>query len=436
MKICKKKILDFSIDDLKTLFKQIKEEDNISSYLYEFEIIRKYISSRSLYLKKDLKKNFGSMYRDYLNLFYLIFYEITKKNIYRKNDLLDISILNTIYTLKKYINKRSGLFKKISCDLRNLELSLISSNSVNLNLNSLDQEFVYRHNTLKRESTKSIPVVILSPNPFSLYTGCIIRLCNYFNISIEAIIIRRFTLKRFIEECKRDGFIIILKKIFHKLIIKGDDNFSYSQVSLNYVFKKLSIADKNIKSVTKGSDIKMIYVNDFKKIDNNITPLKSKIALFTGGGIISETFINKFTKGIINLHVGNLPDYKGMDTVEAAILGGQFNSIALTSHLMAKNVDSGPILSKCIFSSNGYSEIGTIFNEVSALFPFMLIDSYLGVISGRYKKKIQTKEGKLHFTLNKELKYLVNKVLYKRSVNYNRPVLIKKLVGEILKNFS
>jgi len=77
--------------------------------------------------------------------------------------------------------------------------------------------------------------------------------------------------------------------------------------------------------------------------------------------------------------------YKGMDTTEATILEGHFNSITLTTHLMNKNVDSGPIISKYLFSADGYSKIGTIFNEVSSLFPFMLIDSYLGLCSKRYE---------------------------------------------------
>jgi methionyl-tRNA formyltransferase len=125
-----------------------------------------------------------------------------------------------------------------------------------------------------------------------------------------------------------------------------------------------------------------------------------------------------------------------MDTTEATILEGRFNSLALTTHLMTKKVDSGPILSKYIFSSDGYSQVGTIFNEVSALFPFMLIDSYLGLVSGRYEKKTQKNEGKLYFSLNKELKYLVNKVLYERSKNYNKPELIKNFVKQILSNLT
>jgi hypothetical protein len=266
-----------------------------------------------------------------------------------------------------------------------------------------------------------------------LYTGCVIKLCNHFSIPIEAIIVRRFSLRRFFEESKRDGYFYLLKKIFYKLILKGDDNLSYSEVSLKYVFEKLKIKNKNI---AKNKNVKLIYIDNFRELNNGVVSLKSKIALFTGGGIVSENFINKFKHGIINLHVGNLPKYKGMDTIEAEILEGHFNSVALTTHLMNKNVDSGPIISKYSFNTDGYSKIGTIFNEASSLFPFMLIDSYLGLCSKRYKKINQNNKGKLYFTLNRNLKNLVNKVLFVRSQNNNKPELIKNFVKNILKNFN
>jgi len=432
-----KNIKNLSLKDLNFLLEQLKKNNDISFCNDIIETIRKYISSKSRYLKKDLKKKFGSLYIDYLNLFNLIFSEILKKNYFIKDNLLDLNIINSILTLKSYINVNSILLKKISYEINKLKFYLLSlQEKSNFDKNSLNNEFIFNYNNLRQEAICLKSVVILSPSPFSLYAGCVIELCNHFSIPIEAIIIRKFSIKRFFEEAKRDGYINLLNKIFNKLIIKGDDNFSYSDVSLKYVFKNLKIKDKNIKNIAKNKNIKLINVNSFRDIDNNIASLKSNIALFTGGGIISKEVINKFSNGIINLHVGNLPQYKGMDTTEATILEGRFNSLALTTHLMNKKVDSGPILSKYIFNSDGYSQVGTIFNEASALFPFMLIDSYLGFVSGRYEKKIQNNEGKLYFSLNKELKYLVNKVLYERSKNYNKPELIKNFVKQILSNFT
>jgi hypothetical protein len=432
MNVYKKTILDLSVEDLKLILQHVKKDKN-ALFCYEvIEIIRKYISLKSRYLIKDLKKKFGTLYTDYLNLFHLIFLEVVKTNIFSKRGFLDVSIINSILSLKKSIKISSVLSKEIDSQLNKLRSYLSSLKNIDLNKDTYQQEFVFSYNTLKQESQNSKPVVILSPNPYSLYTGCVIKLCNHFSIPIEAVIVRKFSLKRFFEESKRDGYFFLLKKIFYKLILKGDDNLSYSEVSLKYVFKRLGLTNKNI---SKNRDIKLIYVDNFRTLNNSVLSLKSNIALFTGGGIVSQSYINKFKYGIINLHVGNLPKYKGMDTTEAAILEGHFNSTALTTHLMSKNVDAGPIILKYIFNVDGYSKIGTIFNEVSSLFPFMLIDSYLGLCSKRYEIINQDNKGKLYFTLNQDLKNLVNKVLFIRSQNNIKPELIKNTVNNILKNF-
>jgi hypothetical protein len=433
MNIDKRNISDLSPDDLKLILAHTKKKD-ISVFCYEgVEIIRKYVSLKSRYLLKDLKEKFGFLYLNYLNLFHLIFLEVVKKNLFRKETFLDISIINSILSLKKWTKISPVLLRKIDKELNNLESYLLSLKKISANKKGFKQKFIFNYSTLKKESKYSKSIIILSPNPYSLYTGCVIKLCNHFSIPIEAIIIRRFSLRRFFEESKRDGYFYLLKKIFYKLILKGDDNLSYSEVSLKYVFEKLKIKNKNI---AKNKNVKLIYIDNFRELNNGVVSLKSKIALFTGGGIVSENFINKFKHGIINLHVGNLPKYKGMDTIEAEILEGHFNSVALTTHLMNKNVDSGPIISKYSFNTDGYSKIGTIFNEASSLFPFMLIDSYLGLCSKRYKKINQNNKGKLYFTLNRNLKNLVNKVLFVRSQNNNKPELIKNFVKNILKNFN
>jgi methionyl-tRNA formyltransferase len=431
-----KNINNLSLTELNFLLEQLKKNNDVTFFFNNVETIRKYISRKSRYLKKDLKKKFGYLCVDYLNLFNLIFIEIIKKNFFRKNNLLDNSIINSILSLKKYVNKNSILFKEVDHEISKLKFYLLSlKKKSNLTENNFSQKFVFNYDNLRQESKYSKSVVILSPNPFSLYTGSIVELCNHFSIPIEAIVIRKFSIKRFFEESKRDGIFNLLKKIFNKLIIKGNDNLSYSEVSLKYIFKKLKIKNKNIKSMIKNKNIKIISVNNFKDLDNKIASLKSSIALFTGGGIVSETFINKFKDGVINLHVGNLPLYKGMDAIEATILDGNFSSIALTTHFMGRNVDSGPILSKYFFDSDGYSQVGSIFNEASSLFPFMLIDSYLGYCSGRYKKLDQNNEGKLYFTLQPKLKDLVNIILFFRSKNNNKPTLIKNFANNILKNF-
>lgn len=431
----KSRIIDFSPNDLKLLLELLKKNQNKRLCYENIEIIRKYISAKSLFLKKDLKKIFKNLYGDYLNFFNLIFMEVVSKKIFRnKEGFIDISIINSILSLKNNTNKTYIFHKNVNNQLKKLKFYLISIKK-KFEKKKNFEEFKFNYQILKKESSQARSIVILSPSPYSLYTGCVVQLCKHFSIPVEAIIIRKFSINRFFEETRRDGYLYLFRKIFNKLILNGNDNISHSEVSLKYVFNKLKIPNKNIKDVAKDENIKILEVDNFKILNKSFISLRSKIALFTGGGIISKDIIGNFHYGIINLHVGNLPKYKGMDTTEASILEGNFNSLALTTHLMEHKVDSGPILTKYIFSSEGYEKIGIMFNEISSLFPFMLVDAYLGLISKRYKKINQKKEGKLYFTLNKELKKLAEYVLLIRSKKNNKPVETKNFVNEILKNF-
>ena len=436
----KKKIFnDLNINDLnKIIFKLNKNIDDKYNH-YLIDIIRKYISLHSKRLKKKLKKNFSNLSEIYLGKLIFIFNKLLKdNNFYKKKNIIDIAIVNSMYSLSYFLPNSKNFKERLNNELNILKKYLIS---FNINKNDKNQyyhqqSFVFSKNVLSEEAKLASSVVIFSPSPYSLYTVIVVYLCNYFNIKIEAIVIRKFSFERFIEESRRDGYIKLLKKIFNKFILKGNDNLSKSDVSLKYVFEKLNIKTKNIIKFTKDHQIKILYVNNYKNLDPELVSLKSKIGLFTGGGIISENIIKLFKDGIINLHVGNLPEYKGMDTTEATILEGNFNSAALTTHFMENKVDTGPILSKFIFNTDGYKKIAIIFNEVSAIFPFMIFDSFLGFSSGRYKKIKQNSKGKQHFALNIELKKLVNLVLTYRSKKKNKPDLIKNFVNNILKYFK
>jgi len=435
----KKIFNDISINDLNKIIFKLKKKKNDKYNHFLIDILRKFISLHSKRLKKKLKKNFNNLSEIYLGKLILIFNTLLKdKKFFKKKNILDIAIVNSMYSLSYFLPNPNIFKERLNKQLNILKKFLISFN-INKNYKNQDyllRSFVLSKNVLAKEAKSASSVVIFSPSPYSLYTVIVVYLCNYFNIKIEAIVIRKFSFKRFIEESRRDGYIKLLLKIFHKLILKGNDNLSKSDVSLKYVFEKLNIKNKNIIKFTKDRQIKIFYVNNYKNLDPGLVSLKSKIGLFTGGGIISENIIKLFKDGIINLHVGNLPEYRGMDTIEATILEGNFNSATLTTHFMENKVDTGPILSKFVFNTDGYKKIGILFNEVSAIFPFMIFDSFLGFSSGRYKKIKQNNHGKQHFVLNIELKKLVNFILIHRSKKKNKPDLIKNFVNDILKSFK
>tara|TARA_B100000945_G_scaffold284601_1_gene254338 strand:- start:864 stop:1445 length:582 start_codon:yes stop_codon:yes gene_type:complete len=100
----------------------------------------------------------------------------------------------------------------------------------------------------------------------------------------------------------------------------------------------------------KKSKIKK-YIIDFKK--KNISEEKLlkklfnyKIDLICLAGfmkILSENFIKKFKKPILNIHPSLLPKYKGLNTHKRVIENGE-KYTGSTVHLVSKKLDSGKII--------------------------------------------------------------------------------------------
>ena len=63
-------------------------------------------------------------------------------------------------------------------------------------------------------------VIVISPNPQSLYTTSVCDLLLKSGIEIQAVFVKKFSLTRFKDEFSRDGFRLF-KKIWKKLILKS-----------------------------------------------------------------------------------------------------------------------------------------------------------------------------------------------------------------------
>ena len=261
--------------------------------------------------------------------------------------------------------------------------------------------------------------VLFCPTDFSLYSLSIFRLCLDLNIPIKMIVIRKMTLKRFSLEFKRDG-IKLFRKIWRKAILRSNENKETTAVSLKSVYDHLNVGSRSVKALARSHGINFVEVNDFDEFDLGHS---CDYGLFTGGGLVTEKVLSSFPGGILNVHMGNLPSFKGMDVVEATILDGLFNQVGLTCHLMSKKIDEGDNVNKILLFSDEYKSIGALRNEMTALSPLLLLDSYLGLCSGRLSPVKTTEKGNhhnpIHPVLRKSLKQLMearHRVDFKNSL--------------------
>ena len=238
-------------------------------------------------------------------------------------------------------------------------------------------------------------VVVFSPNPGSLYTTAVCELLLRRGIAVSAVVVRRFTWKRFRQEFARDGRRVI-QKAWDKLVM-GER--ARTAVGLASFRQAHAISWKSIWAMSERYDFPIVScgtLNDahVEKLLRNVTPA---LVVFTGGGLIREHILSASGAGVVNCHAGVLPDYRGMDVVEWAALSGDFEKIGCTVHFMNRGLDTGDILRVHRVRVVPGDTCASIRNRIEALMPEALVDAVAGFLDGTLERLPQKVEDGLQY---------------------------------------
>jgi folate-dependent phosphoribosylglycinamide formyltransferase PurN len=88
-----------------------------------------------------------------------------------------------------------------------------------------------------------------------------------------------------------------------------------------------------------------IIVSDDQNSSRCISQLKAwspDLIVFAGGNILRKQVLHTARLGVLNVHLGLLPEVRGMSTPEWSLLGGV--PVGITIHFIDEGIDSGPIL--------------------------------------------------------------------------------------------
>jgi len=107
--------------------------------------------------------------------------------------------------------------------------------------------------------------------------------------------------------------------------------------------------------------------------------------------VIGSEVLRLFPRGIVNIHAGDLPRYRGNATPNWAILNGE-NRIFLTAHLMAEELDAGPVLTKREVPITENTYVGELYNRFGEETPQLLVEVALGLEAGTIKPRPQSRE--------------------------------------------
>jgi folate-dependent phosphoribosylglycinamide formyltransferase PurN len=97
-----------------------------------------------------------------------------------------------------------------------------------------------------------------------------------------------------------------------------------------------------------------VTVCDDQNAPNSIAHLREwspDLIIFTGGNILRKQLLQLPRLGVLNVHLGFLPEIRGMSSPEWSLLNRI--PVGITIHYMDAGIDTGPILRRCEFPDVG-----------------------------------------------------------------------------------
>lgn len=215
-------------------------------------------------------------------------------------------------------------------------------------------------------------VVILTANSRSALTVSVLHGLRENNVNVQAVVVKNSaSTRRLMKELKSNGFVF-LKKIFRKLFLqslvttplvdKYLDGFSL-------YYKNCKIIDRSVQEFCAKGSIDILTCEDFHEANllDRLELARPDLVIFTGGGIIRKAMLDVPTIGVLNCHMGVLPGYRGVDSVNWALLNREPSSIGYTTHLMDEGIDTGPIVQKYSLGIDVINQLRTVRNIEKAI---------------------------------------------------------------------
>ena len=251
-------------------------------------------------------------------------------------------------------------------------------------------------------SNQKLKIIVLSPSLHSVVTKEFVKeVRSLSGIKLGAVVFRKIGgLTRLREELKIGIFSLVFK-VLNKLVRPI----------------MLRIFGTNEKYIYE--DVELKFVQNFNS-DESLKWIQARspdLIVFTGGGILKKELLAASKLGVLNCHLGVLPQYRGMYPYIWAILDDQWGQIGCTTHLMDIGIDTGPIINvfKFDFTSTNCVDLGA---RLEKKIPGCLISSLKAISLGNCNPSHQLEsDGKQYFIPHKVLVEEATKKIEQRKKN-------------------
>lgn len=138
------------------------------------------------------------------------------------------------------------------------------------------------------------------------------------------------------------------------------------------------------------------------------------LVVYAGGGIVGRDFLAASGQGVLNVHGGPLPAFRGMNAAEWAVLHGvQPECVA---HWMEPTVDTGPVLGATVVSLDGVTSVPAMRGVMTRASVELMLATVDAIAAGQATGRPQRREdGRLFHVMASPLLDMVERRLAQRA---------------------
>lgn len=256
-------------------------------------------------------------------------------------------------------------------------------------------------------------VLLFAPTSSSLYSRSVAHLVQAEpGIELCGIVVRSmFNYRRLRAELRRDG-PRLLKKVREKLILGVNAYPDDEAESMRAFVERIDLPQGNLASDARRWNVHYLTVPDHNhaRVVALLQRLEPDLVVFTGGGLIRQSVLDLAGNGVLNCHSGILPPYRGMDVVEWPLLEPDtVPDIGLTTHLMDRGVDTGPILLHYRVEIRPGDTFEAIRRRMEPRMPELVLESLRGIRDGTLRPQTQNPgAGRQYFVMHPRLRELAS----------------------------
>lgn len=218
---------------------------------------------------------------------------------------------------------------------------------------------------------------------------------------------------------EKKGIRNFLRRIgFNKMmrLIRNRGNCSYLDREVKF---KIGMVG-SLYSYTKRLDIPYYSFSSFNAPESlkSINSFDLDYIINCGGGIFRKGFISSSKYGVLNAHMGKLPEIRGMNALEWSILKGV--ELGVTLHYIDSGIDTGNIISFKPLKLNVNDSIKLLRERSNLINIDLIVESFRNAKDHPILSEKQNEDkGEQHYIMHHALLQIVNEKLTYEKDNFN-----------------